>query len=69
MTTTALEKSTVTPELVASALASIPADCDRDEWVRIGMAIKSEFPSDEGFDMFDTWGDVPNSVAGLSRWS
>lgn len=39
---------------VWEALQYIPADCDRNDWVQVGMAIKSEF-GDSGFDMFDTW--------------
>ena len=39
---------------ISAALAFIPAD-DRDLWVRVGMAIHSEFPGDEGFDLFDAW--------------
>jgi putative DNA primase/helicase len=39
---------------VQDALACISADESRDEWVRIGMAIKSEF-GDMGFDLFNDW--------------
>lgn len=38
---------------VISALNFISADTAREEWVEIGMAIKSEFP--ESFDIFDAW--------------
>jgi putative DNA primase/helicase len=51
---------------VGSALTCIPAD-DRDRWVRVGMAIKSEF-GDDGFDMFDTWSRTsPNYDARETR--
>lgn len=45
----------ITPELLRQALAFIPADLPRDEWVRVGMAIKSEYPDATGLDLFDTW--------------
>lgn len=38
---------------VIQALQFIDSDCPREEWVRVGMAIKSEFP--EAFDVFDSW--------------
>lgn len=45
----------VTPELIRAALAYIPATLPRDEWARVAMAIKSEFPDQTGFDLFDQW--------------
>ncbi|MBE0588925.1 MAG: PriCT-2 domain-containing protein, partial [Hydrogenophaga sp.] len=45
----------ITPELVRAALAHIPANLPRDEWARVGMAIKSEYPDGTGFDLFDAW--------------
>lgn len=47
--------SPITLELIRAALAHVPADLPRDEWVRVGMAIKSEFPDDDGFELFDQW--------------
>ena len=44
-----------TPELLRAALAYIPANQPRDEWARVGMAIKSEYPDTTGFDLFDQW--------------
>lgn len=44
-----------TLEMVSEALTFIPANLPRDEWVRIGMAIKSEFPDDTGLHLFDIW--------------
>ena len=55
---------------VQEALQYIPADCDRDEWVQVGMAIKSEF-GDSGFDMFDTWSassDQYNHADAKATW-
>lgn len=45
----------ITPELIQQALAHIPANLPRDEWARVGMAIKSEYPDGTGFDLFDAW--------------
>ena len=45
----------VTPELARDALGIIPANLSRDDWARIGGAIKSEFPDEAGFVLFDTW--------------
>jgi putative DNA primase/helicase len=44
----------ITPELVRSALACIPPDVEREIWVRVGMAIKSEL-GDGGFDPWNDW--------------
>ncbi len=44
-----------TADLVRSALASVPSDVDRDTWVRVGMAIKSELGADAGFDLWSEW--------------
>ena len=40
-------------DVLAAALYSIPAD-DREMWVRMGMAIKSQL-GDAGFDLWDRW--------------
>lgn len=47
-------KHQITPELIGAALTCIPADLARDEWARVGMALKSEM-GDAGFDLFNTW--------------
>ena len=41
------------PDSIRSALYTIPAD-DRETWVQIGMAIKSEL-GDAGFDLWNIW--------------
>ncbi len=46
---------TPTPELIRTALAHIPATLAREEWARVGMAIKSEYPDDTGRELFETW--------------
>lgn len=50
-----MTQTTITPELIRAALAFIPAHLPREEWARVGMAIKSEYPDDAGFDLFNTW--------------
>lgn len=45
----------VTPELIRAALAHIPASLPRDEWARVAMAIKSEYPDGTGFGLFAAW--------------
>ena len=62
----------ITPELIRSALAHVPALLARDEWAKVAMAIKSEFPDETGFDLFDAWsqtaGDVYNAKATRDTW-
>lgn len=45
----------ITPELLRAALAHIPANLPRDEWARMAMALKSEYPDDTGRGLFDAW--------------
>ena len=61
----------ITPELIRSALAHIPANLPRDEWARVGMAIKSEFSDDTGRDLFTDWSataDGFDATAAKSTW-
>ncbi|KWU25854.1 DUF927 domain-containing protein [Burkholderia cenocepacia] len=39
---------------IEAALSVVPADVDRDTWVRIAMALKSGL-GDDGFELFDSW--------------
>ena len=48
-------KTTITPDLIRAALQHVPANLARDEWARVGMAIKSEFPDDTGRELFTEW--------------
>jgi putative DNA primase/helicase len=48
---------THTIESTRQALEHIPANLPRDEWARVGMAIKSEFPDEAGFDLFAQWSE------------
>jgi len=50
-----MTQTPITPELIRAALAHIPANLQRDEWARVAMAIKSEYPDATGFDLFDQW--------------
>ena len=61
----------ITPELIRAALAHIPASLAREEWARVGMAIKSEFPDDTGRDLFEAWSataDAHDASATRSTW-
>lgn len=62
---------TLTPELIRDALASIPPDVDRDTWARLAMAIKSEFSSGAGFDLWNEWssrGETYNARSAHDTW-
>ena len=48
-------KTNITSELIRAALQFIPANLSRDEWARVGMAIKSEFADGTGLDLFTEW--------------
>jgi putative DNA primase/helicase len=48
------QQRTITPELVKAALACIAPDVERETWVRLAMAIKSEL-GDAGFDVWNDW--------------
>lgn len=47
-----------THDTTRQALAHIPANLPRDEWARVGMAIKSEFPDEGGYDLFAQWSET-----------
>ena len=48
-------KSNITPDLVRAALGFVSPLIARDEWARVAMAIKSEYPDSTGFDLFNEW--------------
>ena len=57
------------PERIRAALSCIPAD-NRDTWLRMGMAVKSEL-GDAGFDVWDGWSqqaDSYNAHDARSTW-
>lgn len=47
-----------THETTRQALAHIPANLPRDEWARVGMAIKSEFHDETGYALFAEWSET-----------
>lgn len=54
---------------IISALSFIPPH-DRDLWVRVGMAVKSEFGED-GFNVWDAWsqgGETYNEKSAKATW-
>lgn len=42
-------------ETVRAALAYVPPDLPREDWARVGMGLKSEFPDGDGFKLFNDW--------------
>ena len=61
----------ITPDLIRAALAHIPANLAREDWARVGMAIKSEFPDTTGQDLFEAWSataDSHDARATRSTW-
>ncbi len=64
-------KTPITPDLTRAALAHIPANLPRDEWARVAMAIKSEFPDTTGLELFEAWSataDGHDIAATRSTW-
>ena len=56
----------ITYEQTADALSFISPNTERDEWAKIGMAIKSEFPGEDGFSLFDNWSQSGESYKASS---
>lgn len=67
-----MSNTPITAALLCEALGFIPATLPRDEWARVGMAIKSEFPDDTGWNLFKDWSAKDASgfdaSAVLSTW-
>jgi putative DNA primase/helicase len=67
-----VSETPITPELLRQALAHVPAGLPRDEWARVGMAIKAEYPDGTGLNLFDAWsasdGDRYDKKAVHSTW-
>lgn len=64
-------KTQITVEIVRAALQHIPANMPRDEWARVGMSIKSEFPDETGRDLFVDWSSTADGYdpkATKSTW-
>lgn len=49
-----IQSAVFSDDEIRSALGSLSAECARDDWARIGMALKSEM-GDAGFALFDDW--------------
>ncbi len=64
-------KTNITPDLIRAALHHIPANLPRDEWARVAMAIKSEYPDETGRDLFTDWSETADGFdpkATRSTW-
>jgi len=65
-------KAVISSDLMAAGLGYISANLPRDEWARIGAAIKSEFPDETGLELFLNWsstaGDSFNAKAARDTW-
>jgi putative DNA primase/helicase len=64
-------KNNITPDLIRAALHLIPANLPRDEWARVAMAIKSEYPDETGRDLFTEWSETADGFdtkATRSTW-
>jgi putative DNA primase/helicase len=59
----------ITPDVVRAALGHLPANLPRDGWARIGMAIKSEYPDDTGFALFNQWSSTADGYSAVSAKS
>lgn len=61
------------PATIQNALGFIPADLDRDSWIRVGMALHHASRDDELFDLWNEWSaqseeKYPGSRAMLYQW-
>lgn len=52
---------------IRSALGSISPDCDRDTWVRIGMALESTGAGEQAFTIWDEWSAGATRTKGSGR--
>ena len=59
-----MKTNNITPELIRAALLHISANLSRDEWARIDMPIKSEFPDATGRTLFLDWSATADSFDG-----
>lgn len=41
-----------------AALSCISPNLTHDEWLKVGMALHSEFPGEDGFEVFDGWSQL-----------
>ncbi len=62
---------TLSADDVRDALSYISPNMPRDDWARIAMAIKSEFPTEIGLELFDQWSSIGEGYersAVVSTW-
>ncbi len=52
---------------VRSALETLEAECDYDLWVKLGQAIHSSFPGDDGFDVWHEWSKTVDNGKPIGR--
>lgn len=66
-------EATIPPEQVVRLLSSVnPNEIEYEEWLRIGMAIKSQYPGEDGLHMWDEWsshGDRYEPRECVTRWN
>ena len=64
--------ASTSPETIRTALHHVPPDLPRDEWARIGMALKASDLSDaDAFGLFDEWsqaGETYKAAAVRETW-
>lgn len=67
-----MSKTIITPDLLRNALSYVPPNLPRNEWARVGMAIKSEYPDETGLQLFSDWsaasGGSFDAAAVRSTW-
>lgn len=67
-----LLNSDVDTDKVKALLAEIDNNIGNDDWVKVGMAIHSELPSEEGLTLWDEWskgGQTYKDGQCLKRWN
>lgn len=52
---------------IRSALGAISPDCDRDTWVRVGMALESTGAGEQAFTIWDEWSAGATRLKGSGR--
>lgn len=64
--------SAPTPDEIRAALSHIPANLPRHEWARVGMAIKSQLPNEQGQHLFAEWSATApgqyNETSTIETW-
>ncbi|MBL7661886.1 PriCT-2 domain-containing protein [bacterium] len=58
ITSSTKSNAAVPVEQIEEMLAYIDPDSDYDTWMKVGLAIHSEYPNESGFKMFDAWSSL-----------